>query len=245
MPLNDTVALVTGANRGLGRAFAQHLLAEGAKVYAAARRPETVDLPGAQVLRLDITDPAQVAAAAAQASDLTVLINNAGVQTGADALTGAEALLRAELETHLFGTLAVTRAFAPVLAANGGGAILTVHSALSWFPLQGAGGYHIAKAAEWALTNATRVELAGQGTQVTALHLGAADTDMTAGYTGPKLVPAELARLALDGVAVGRAEILADDWSRYIKSTLADDPAEVYPELTRRLTELASTGAPH
>ncbi|MEV0358476.1 SDR family oxidoreductase [Nocardia sp. NPDC050697] len=236
MHLSSTVALVTGANRGLGRAFAQHLLEQGAKVYATARRPDAVELPGAEVLALDITDPAQVAAVAAQAPDVTLLINNAGIQTGTDLLTGGDELLRAELETHLFGTLAVTRAFAPILAANGGGAILTVLSAMSWFTAGGAGGYHVAKAAEWAMTNAVRLELREQGTQVSALHLGLADTDMAADFTGPKLAPAELARIAIDGVAAGRAEILADDWSRYIKSALATDPAEFYPELARLRT---------
>jgi NAD(P)-dependent dehydrogenase (short-subunit alcohol dehydrogenase family) len=128
MSTEQTVALVTGANRGLGRRFAAQLVERGAKVYAAARRPETIDVPAVVPVQLDITDPESVARAAGLAGDVNVLINNAGVSTGASLLTGPMEDVRLEMETHYFGTLSVTRAFAPIIEANAGGSILNVLS---------------------------------------------------------------------------------------------------------------------
>jgi NAD(P)-dependent dehydrogenase (short-subunit alcohol dehydrogenase family) len=239
MDINGSIALVTGANRGLGRAFAQRLLERGAaRVYAAARRPEAVDLPGVEPVALDITDPGQISRAAERAADVTLLVNNAGVQSGVRLVDGDLGALRIELETHLFGPLQLTQALAPSLARNGG-AVLNVLSAMSWFAVEGANGYHIAKAAEWALTNGLRLELARQGTQVTGLHLGMADTDMSAGLSGDKIAPLALADIALDGIEAGAAEILADDWSRSIKASLAEDPAVFYPRLAAALSGIA------
>jgi NAD(P)-dependent dehydrogenase (short-subunit alcohol dehydrogenase family) len=232
MDIQDQVALVTGANRGIGRAFVEELLERGArKVYATARRPEAIDVPGVEVLRLDLTDEASVAAAAAAAEDVTLLINNAGISTGATLLTGDMAEIRREMDTHYFGTLGVIRAFAPVLAANGGGGIVNVLSALSWFAAPGAGGYAAAKAAEWNMTNALRLELEGQGTLVQGVHLGAADTDIMKGYEGPMLAPRDVARAALDGVAGDAIEVLVDEWSRMVKDSLSGDPAEFYARM--------------
>ena len=229
MDITGLVALVTGANRGIGRHFAQQLLDRGAaKVYATSRRPQLVDLPGAEVLQLDIADPKSVAAAAAAAPDVTLLVNNAGITTHTNLVTGDLAKIRLEMETHYFGTLGVVRAFAPTLARNGGGAIVNVLSALSWFSVDGANAYAAAKAAMWSLTNGVRLELAGQGTQVTGVALGAADTDMMAGYTGPKTTPEDVVRIALDGVQAGDWEVLVDDWSRHVKASLAADPREFY-----------------
>lgn len=229
MNLTGSIALVTGANRGMGKHFAQQLLERGAaKVYATARTPERVDVPGAHVLRIDLTDQASIAAAAAAASDVTVLVNNAGIGTNQNLVSGDLAKIRLEMDTHYFGTLDVVRAFAPVLAANGGGAILNVLSALSWFSYDGTNAYAAAKAAEWSLTNSIRLELAEQGTLVTGLHVGAVDTDFTAGYDGPKVNPADVVRAALDGVAAGKLEVLADEWSATIKAALAGDPSEFY-----------------
>ena len=171
-------ALVTGANRGLGRQFAAELVSRGAKVYAAARRPETVDLPGVVPIQLDITDPASVRAAAAIAGDVTVLVNNAGVSTGADLLTGPIDDIRSEMETHYFGTLNVIREFVPVIEKNGGGSVLDVLSVLSWYHAPAFGAYSAAKAAGWAMTDALRTELAPKGIHVAALHVGFMDTDM-------------------------------------------------------------------
>ncbi len=228
MELSQSVALVTGANRGLGRHFAEQLLAHGAKVYATARNPRRVTVPGAQVLQLDITDSASVAAAAAAAPDVTLLINNAGILSQQNLVTGDLDKIRLEMDTHYFGTLNAVRAFAPVLAKNGGGAILNVLSALSWMSYDGVNTYAAAKAAEWSLTNGIRLELAGQGTLVTGLHLGAADTDMMADWEGDKVNPADVVRAALAGLEAGKLEVLADDWSAYVKASLARDPGEFY-----------------
>ncbi len=225
MQIAGSVALVTGANRGIGRQFVLQLLERGAsRVYATARNPALVDIRGVEVLALDITDPASVTAVAAIAGDVTLLIDNAGISTGQDLVTGDLAEIHREMDTHFFGTLSVVRAFAPVLARNGGGAILNVLSALSWFSYPGANAYAAAKAAEWSLTNGIRLELTGQGTQVVALHVGSVDTDMGAGYDGPKVDPADVVAAALDGVEAGHVEVLADDFSAQIKAALAADP---------------------
>lgn len=226
--------LVTGANRGLGRQFVLSLLDRGAgKVYATARRPDLIDVPGVIPLHLDITDPASVAAAAAEASDVKIVINNAGISTGANLVTGDLDTIRREMDTHFYGTLNVIRAFAPQLAD---GAILNVLSAISWLAFDGAGAYHAAKAAEWALTNSVRLELADQRTLVTGLHLGAADTDMMAWYSGDKTAPEVIVAAALDGIETNRPEVLADDWSRQVKVWLSEDPSVIYREAAAALT---------
>ncbi len=225
MRITGSIALVTGANRGIGRQFALQLLQRGAsRVYATARTPALVDVPGAEVIRLDLTDPASVTDAAALAADVTLLVNNAGIATDQDLLNGDLEQIRLEMETNFFGTLGVVRAFAPVLSRNGGGAILNVLSALSWFSFPGSNAYAAAKAAEWSLTNSIRLELADQGTQVTGLHVGPVDTDMGAGYDGPKVDPADVASRALDGVEAGHVEVLADELSAQVKAALARDP---------------------
>jgi NAD(P)-dependent dehydrogenase (short-subunit alcohol dehydrogenase family) len=227
MDITGSVALVTGSNRGIGRHFVEQLLERGAaKVYATARRPELVDVPGVEVLALDITDPASVAAAAAAAGDVTLLVDNAGVLSSGSLLTDDLADARRAVDTHLWGTLDMVRAFAPVIERNGGGTIVNVLSALSWFSAPGAGGYAIAKAAEWNMTNAVRLELADRGVTVQGLHLGAADTDMMAGYDGPMTDPADVVRAALDGVERDATEVLVDDWTRMVKASLAGDPVD-------------------
>ena len=232
MKIADSVALVTGANRGIGLRLVEELLARGAaKVYATARVASTVRTRGVEVLELDVTDPGAIAAVAAAAPDVTLLVNNAGIATGESLLIGDLERIRAEMETHVFGPLQLTRSFAPVLAANGGGAVVNMLSALSWFAHPGTGSYAAAKAAEWNLTNALRLELAEQGTLVTGVHLGAADTDMTAGYDGVKVDPVDVARAALDGVEARRIEVVVDDWSAMVKASLADDPATFYREV--------------
>ncbi|MFG2050521.1 SDR family oxidoreductase [Micromonospora sp. NPDC048935] len=229
MKITGSIALVTGANRGLGRHFAGQLLERGAtKVYATARTPERIDIPGVETLRLDITDPRSVEEAASIASDVTLLVNNAGISTSTNLVTGDLGKIRAEMDTHFYGTLSMVRAFAPVLGANGGGGILNVLSALSWFSYHGANAYAAAKAAQWSLTNGIRLELADQKTLVTGLHLGMADTDMSASYDGDKMDPADVVRVALDGIETDRIEVLADEWSAYVKASLANDPSDFY-----------------
>ncbi len=231
LDLSTSTALVTGANRGFGRHLAEQLLHRGATVYAAARRPETVDLEGVRPVRLDITDPDSVAAAAALVSDVDLLINNAGIGTGASFLTGDVADLHREFDTHVFGTLDVVRAFVPVIEANGGGAILNVLSALSWVSFPAVGGYCAAKSAEWSMTNALRAELAPRGIRVAGLHVGYMDTDLTAGVDAPKSDPAVIAKTTLDELAAGAFEILADDVSRQVQAGLAGGVAALYPAL--------------
>ena len=222
MSTEQITALVTGANRGLGKRFAAQLVERGAKVYAAARRPETIDLPGVIPLQLDITDPESVARAAAAAGDVTVLINNAGVSTGASLLTGPMDDVRQEMETHYFGTLTVTRAFAPIIEANGGGSILNVLSVLSWYHSPQFGAYSSAKAAAWGMTDAIREELAPRGVHVAALHVGFMDTDMAEFVPADqKIDPSVVAKLALDGLFAGEPEILADETSRAVKAQLS------------------------
>ena len=239
MQLRNSIAVVTGANRGLGRHFAAQLLERGAaKVYAAARNPDSVDLPGATPLRLDVTDPEAIAHAAAVATDATLLINNAGIWTRAGLMDGEADLIRLEMETHYFGALGMTRAFAPILTANGGGAILNVLSVLSWLHVPDYGAYSVAKTAAWAMTNVIRQELAPNGIQVAALHVGYMDTDM-AGYVAPedKIDPARVAAAALGGIEAGVTEILADDWTRNVKKGLTAVPAvSAVPILSGRRT---------
>lgn len=223
MNLQNSVVLITGANRGLGLAFAQAALAAGArKVYAAARDPATVTLPGVTPVQLDVTNPTQIAAAVAACPDVTLLVNNSGISRGSSFLgTDAMAAARAEFETNFFGPWAVAQAFAPVLQANGGGAVLNVLSVLSWLTIPGVATYSASKAAAWSLSNGLRNELRAQGTQVTSLHVAYMDTDMTRGLDAPKAAPLDVARLALQGVEAGLAEVLADETTRHVKQSLS------------------------
>ncbi|WP_410614258.1 SDR family oxidoreductase [Amycolatopsis sp. lyj-109] len=231
MDLSASTVLVTGANRGFGRALAAELLGRGATVYAAARNPDQVDLPGAKPIALDITDPTSVEAAAQATGDVTILINNAGSPPNADLLNSDLDDIRVEMDTHFFGTLEVTRAFAPQIAANGGGAILNVLSGLSWVSFPEAGAYCAAKSAEWSLTNALRQQLAGRRIRVSALHVGYMDTDLVRDVTSEKSDPADIARIAVDGLAAGTYEILADNASRQAQAALAGGVSAIYPQL--------------
>ena len=180
-------------------------------MYTGARNPDAVDLPGAKVVALDITDPASVASAAEIAGDVTLLINNAGSSTGTDLLNGDEAQIRIEMETHFFGTLSVIRAFAPKISTNGGGSILNILPCSRGSASPGVGAYCAAKSAEWSMTNSLRVQLAEQNIRVAGLHVGYMDTDMTASITAPKSNPADIAKIAIDGVEQDLFEIVADD----------------------------------
>ena len=221
MDFTKTVAVVTGANRGLGRKFAEELVARGAKVYATARRPETVDIEGVIPLRLDVTDHASIEAAAQIATDATLLINNAGIAGELELLTTDLDAIREQIDVHYIGPLVAIRAFAPVIEANGGGAVLNVASVLSWAHFPSVGAYSVAKAAEWAMTNVVRQELAPKGITVTGLHVGYMDTDMAAHVSDGKSDPAEVARTTLDAVAKGEAEVLFDELTRKVKAGLS------------------------
>ncbi|MGQ8706709.1 SDR family oxidoreductase [Serratia sp. TSA_198.1] len=227
MQIKDSIALVTGANRGLGKAFVQALLAAGAaKVYAAARDPSTIEvLPNVVPLKLDVTRPEDIAAAVQNAPDLTLLINNAGISGLSGQAQDSISLdtLRHEFETNAVGPLATSLAFAPILAANGGGAIVNMHSALSWINLPNTVTYSASKAAAWSLTNGLRLRLAAQGTLVVGVHVAFVDTDMTRGLEGvQKAAPHEVVQRILDGVLNEQPEVLADGTSEQIKQNLSN-----------------------
>ena len=230
MDIAGSTVLISGANRGLGRRLAEELLRRGAKVYAGARNPATVNIPGAIAVALDITDADSVARLAADLTDVDVLINNAGISAGTDLLSSDLADVRNEMETNVFGTLSLTRAFLPQLTEHKG-AILNVLSVLSWIAFPNAGGYCVSKSAEWAMTNAVRAGVAERGVQVTALHVGYMDTDMASGVEDAKTDPAIVAALAVDGLAAGLPEVLADDISRHVQAGLAGGVAALYPQL--------------
>lgn len=229
MNIENAVVLITGANRGIGLAFARELLARGArKVYAAARDPASVSLPGVQALRLDVTQPDEVAAAAQLATDVNLVINNAGIaQTGGFLALDSEAVARRIFETNFFGVLNMSKAFAPVLKANGGGALLNVLSVASWVNGGELAAYSASKSAAWSLTNALRHELAAQKTQVLGLHMAYVDTDLTRGFEVPKSSAAQIVQRALDGLAAGADEVLADALTEQIRQGLAA-PRPVY-----------------
>ncbi len=222
MKIENAVALVTGANRGIGLAFTRALLARGArKVYAGARDPATVTQPGVEALRLDVTKPDEIAAAAARASDVTLVVNNAGIgAVGGFLAADGEESARRHLETNFFGMLRMSRAFAPVLAANGGGALLNVLSVVTWINGGVLAPYAASKSAAWSLTNALRHELAGQRTHVLALHMAFVDTDLVRALEGPKSSPEDIVERALDGLEAGLDEVLADERTRLVKQGL-------------------------
>lgn len=229
MNIENAVVLVTGANRGIGLAFARALLARGArKVYAAARDPATVTLPGVQALRLDVTQPEEVASAAQRATDVTLVINNAGIaQPGGFLAPDSEAVTRRIFETNVMGVLNVSKAFAPVLKANGGGALLNVLSVASWVNGGELAAYSASKSAAWSMTNALRHELATQKTQVLGLHMAYVDTDLTRGFEALKSSADEIVQQALDGLEAGADEVLADVLTQQVRQGLTA-PRPVY-----------------
>lgn len=218
--IKGSTVVVTGGQRGLGKAVVAELLQRGvAKVYATARAPQPSADPRVVSVELDVTKPDSVAALANTASDATIVINNAGVLGAPKLLTSDIEEVRAVFETNYFGALRVAKAFAPVLADNGGGALVDIHSVLSW--VGGFGGYGDSKAAFWSATNSLRIELEKQSTQVTGVHLSFTETDMTNGFDVPKNDPRQVAREIVDGIERGDAEVLADDHTRHFKAALS------------------------
>jgi NAD(P)-dependent dehydrogenase (short-subunit alcohol dehydrogenase family) len=219
MKIENSVALVTGANRGIGLAFARELLARGArKVYAGTRDPAALTEPGLQAIKLDVNSPDDVAAAAALASDVTLVINNAGIaQPGPFLAADSEEVTRRIFETNFFAMLRMSKAFAPILRGNGGGGLLNVLSVASWVNGGELAAYSASKSAAWSLTNALRNELAAQRTQVLALHMAYVDTDLTRGFDVPKSSPEDIVKRALDGLESGLDEVLADAITQQIK----------------------------
>ncbi|MCW7942895.1 short-chain dehydrogenase [Streptomyces hygroscopicus] len=222
MDIEGSVAMVTGANRGIGRAFSRALLDHGAaKVYAAVREPDSVTDEDLTPLRLDVTRPEEVGAAAAEAGDVSIVINNAGVGGwGTKLLEGPFDGARQAMEVNYFGTWSVARAFAPVLARNGGGALVNMLSVASWLGRPGWPGYAASKAAQWSLTGALREGLRDQGTLVVAVHAGFVDTDLSAWTDAPKISAREVAEQTMQALADDRVEVLADENTRQVKAGL-------------------------
>ena len=233
MNIEGAVVLVTGANRGLGAEYVRQLLDRGAaKVYAGARSLESITAEGVIPIKLDVTNSADIQAAVEQCSDLTMLINNAGVVIGSRVM--ADNSLengKAEFETNVWGPFNLSKSFAPVLAANGGGAIVNVLSAVSWMSIKEVATYAMSKSAAWSLTNALRLELARQGTLVVAVHPAFIDTDMAAGVDMPKTSPQQVVERTLDGVVAGFPEVLADDTSAFVKNSLPKHIETFYPKV--------------
>jgi NAD(P)-dependent dehydrogenase (short-subunit alcohol dehydrogenase family) len=219
MKIENATVLVTGANRGIGLAFTRELLVRGArKVYAGARDPAAVTQSGVQPLRLDVTRSDDVAAAVELVSDVTLVINNAGIaQPGGFLAPDSEDVARRMFETNFFAVLRMSKAFAPILKANGGGALLNVLSVASWTNRGQLAAYAASKSAAWSLTNALRNELAAQKTQVLGLHMGFVDTDLTHGFDVLKSSPEEIVKRALDGLESGLDEVLADEITLQVK----------------------------
>jgi NAD(P)-dependent dehydrogenase (short-subunit alcohol dehydrogenase family) len=237
--LNGRHVLVTGANGGLGEEFVAQALERGAtKVYAAARSARTWDDPRIQALDLDLNDPEAAVRAAAAAPDVDLLINNAAIAPTGDSILGPEDEVRRIFETNFFGTLRVSNAFAPVLAAHGGGTLLNILSAAAWVSMPT--GYAASKAAMWSATNALRVQLRGQGTHVIGLLVGMIDTPMTAGWDVEKVTPASVVAQAYDAVADGSLEVLADEPTRGLKARLSTRGEELYPWFDEQIAALSS-----
>jgi NAD(P)-dependent dehydrogenase (short-subunit alcohol dehydrogenase family) len=242
MNIQDSTALVTGANRGIGRAFADALLERGAaKVYAAVRDVATVTDARLVPVQLDVTDHDRVAAVARELDDVQVVVNNAGVLHVAIPLSASPDTARVELETNYLSLVSITQAFAPVLERNGGGAFINMLSVFSWVATPLLSTYSASKAAAWSFTNAARVELRRQGTQVVGVHAGPVDTDMAAAFDLEKIPPATVAASALDALEADQPEAIADQYSRAIKAELNDDQDALYPQIEREF--LALTGA--
>jgi NAD(P)-dependent dehydrogenase (short-subunit alcohol dehydrogenase family) len=224
MEIKNSIAFVTGANRGLGLAFARELLARGAaKVYAGMRNTDGVDIPGVVPVRVDVNDAASVAAAAAQCADTTLVVNNAGIARILEGSLDAGWIDAARdiFETNVYGVVRVSQAFAPILARNGGGAVINVLSSGVWLSRPFISPYAASKAAAWSYTNALRLDLRAHGTLVQGLHVSFIDTDMTAGFDMKKANPREVAARALDGLERGQEEVLADEVTVAVKASLS------------------------
>jgi len=214
------VAVVTGGRRGLGAALVDELLARGArKIYSTGRSSYVDERPEVVTVELDVRSEESVAALAKAAPDAEIVFNNAGVMVPEPLLGGDLETAVETFDVNVFGLLRVARAFAPVLAAHDGGALVNMHSVLSW--LGGGGAYGASKAAAWSVTNSLRVELTQQNTLVVGVHAAFIDTDMVAAIDQPKATPAEIAVRILDGLEAGETEVLADDATVAVKAALS------------------------
>ena len=223
MNVQNATVLITGANRGLGAEFARRALARGArKVYAAARDPSTITAPGLVPVRLDVTDAAGVAALAQELGDVDLVINNAGIaETGAVLDAGGLESMGRMIATNVFGLLNVSRAFAPVLARNGGGAFVNILSIASWASSPVLANYAVSKSAAWSATNGLRDAVSADGTQVLGVHVGFIDTDLTRGFEAPKPQPSTVVESVFAALEAGDSEVLVDEITRQVKRGLS------------------------
>ncbi|WP_431258503.1 SDR family NAD(P)-dependent oxidoreductase [Roseateles chitinivorans] len=231
MNIKGTVALVTGANRGLGRALALELARRGAKVYAGARDPSTVKDAGLIPIKLDVTSQESISEVAGQLGDVNLLVNNAGVAEVMHSTLDPEFLNVYERlsAANFTGLVRVTQAFVPKIVENGGGGVINVLSDATWFSRPMLAAYSATKSAAWAFTNALRVEFESQ-LQVLSIHVGFLDTDMTKGFDMKKTAPSEVARQAADAFEAGKFEVLADVGTNELKASLTTArPFYIYP----------------
>jgi NAD(P)-dependent dehydrogenase (short-subunit alcohol dehydrogenase family) len=218
--VRNAVVLVTGGQRGLGAALVDEVLRRGAKkVYVTAREPKPDSRESVVTQGLEVRSSQAISEMAHIATDVDIVINNAGTLVAEPLLTGDFDGVAETFDVNVYGPLRIAKAFAPILAANGGGAIVNMHSALSW--LSGGGAYGASKAALWSLSNSLRDELASQKTQVLGVHAAFLDTDMTAGLPVPKTSPTEAAARIVDALEAGVAEVLIDDASVAAKAALS------------------------
>ena len=233
MDITGSTALVTGANRGLGARFVTELLAAGARtVYATARNLNTIDPavvsdPRVRPVSLDVTDQATIDAAAAAAADVDLLINNAGVLAFGSALEGDLELFGRDVHTNYLGTVRVTRAFVPILAANRPAAIVNVLTLIALAPVGPMAGYSASKAAAHSFTQALRAEVRGRGIEVIGAYPGGIDTDMLAGVEADKAAPEEVARRIVAAVASGETVVWPDDASSGAGKVYLGDPLQL------------------
>ena len=242
MKIEGATALVTGANRGIGKAFAEELLARGAaKVYAGVRDTATITDPRLVAVQLDVTDAARVQAVAAELTDVDLVVNNAG--TGRPALPLSADLddARFELEANYLSIVSMSEAFAPVIEGNGGGAFVNMLSIVSWVGAPNLATYSASKAAAWSYSNASRTQLKPQGIEVVGVHVGYVDTDLIASFEVDKVQPQLVSTSAFDTLEAGEPEALVDDWTREVKAGLSDDQRLIYPGVQEQF--LAQTAA--
>ena len=233
MQIDGSTALVTGANRGLGARLVDQLLRAGAaKVYVTARDPHAVRADVAsdertQVLRLDVTDSKSIEDAAAVASDVNLLINNAGVLGFGDVLAGDIDLFERDVAVNYLGALRVTRAFVPVLEKNAPSAIANVLTLIALAPVGPMAGYSASKAAAHSMTQAVRAAVGSRGIEVVGVYAGGIDTDMLAGVDAVKAAPETVAARVIAGIAAGDAVVWPDDASAAAGSVYLADPLQL------------------
>ena len=231
MKIANAVALVTGANRGIGRSLVEALIERGARrIYATGRDAAglasvaALDRRRVQTLRLDITKPEQVRAAAEQAPDTTLLINNAAIGNFGKLGDMPADQVRSAMETNYFGTLGVINAFTPALEANGGGAIVNIITIVALASVPDLGAYTASKAALWSLTQSYRADLAKRGISVHGVYPGPVDTDMSRALENvPKASPAVVAANVLQGVEAGDEDIFPDVMARNMYAAWRQD----------------------